>query len=241
MRLLIMGPQGVGKGTQAALLSEHYGIPAISTGDIFRYNIKNKTELGVEALKYIDKGELVPDELTNKIVKDRLAMDDAKNGWILDGYPRNASQVEALDAILGELDTPLDAVVALDADHDVLMERMKKRAEIEGRSDDTPEAIAKRLDVYAKETAPLLDIYQKRGLLKTFNASAPSTRSRPPSWRSLAEGKTKQNNIFPTKAGIATRRTCLDSRFRVFLQVGVSSGTHSNRQGTERGSWLKTV
>ena len=130
MRLLIMGPQGVGKGTQAALLSEHYGIPAISTGDIFRYNIKNKTELGVEALKYIDK---------------------------------------ALDAILGELDTPLDAVVALDADHDVLMERMKKRAEIEGRSDDTPEAIAKRLDVYAKETAPLLDIYQKRGLLKTFN------------------------------------------------------------------------
>ena len=145
----------------------------------------------------------MPDELTNKIVKDRLAMDDAKNGWILDGYPRNASQVEALDAILGELDTPLDAVVALDADHDVLMERMKKRAEIEGRSDDTPEAIAKRLDVYAKETAPLLDIYQK--------------------------------------AGIATRRTCLDSRFRVFLQVGVSSGTHSNRQGTERGSWLKTV
>ena len=241
MRLLIMGPQGVGKGTQAALLSEHYGIPAISTGDIFRYNIKNKTELGVEALKYIDKGELVPDELTNKIVKDRLAMDDAKNGWILDGYPRNASQVEALDAILGELDTPLDAVVALDADHDVLMERMKKRAEIEGRSDDTPEAIAKRLDVYAKETAPLLDIYQKRGLLKTFNGVGAVDEIRPPSWRSLAEGKTKQNNIFPTKAGIATRRTCLDSRFRVFLQVGVSSGTHSNRQGTERGSWLKTV
>ena len=169
MRLLIMGPQGVGKGTQAALLSEHYGIPAISTGDIFRYNIKNKTELGVEALKYIDKGELVPDELTNKIVKDRLAMDDAKNGWILDGYPRNASQVEALDAILGELDTPLDAVVALDADHDVLMERMKKRAEIEGRSDDTPESIVNSLYVYSKETAPLLDIYQKRGLLKTFN------------------------------------------------------------------------
>ena len=97
------GPPGVGKGTQAALLSEHYGIPAISTGDIFRYNIKNKTELGVEALTYINKGELVPDELTNKIVKDRLAMDDAKNGWILDGYPRNASQVEALDAILADL------------------------------------------------------------------------------------------------------------------------------------------
>ena len=123
----------------------------------------------MEALTYINKGELVPDELTNKIVKDRLAMDDAKNGWILDGYPRNASQVEALDAILADLGTPLDAVVALDADHDVLMERMKKRAEIEGRSDDTPEAIAKRLDVYATETAPLLSTYGERGLLKTFN------------------------------------------------------------------------
>lgn len=165
MRLLIMGPQGVGKGTQAALLAEHYGIPAISTGDIFRYNIKNKTELGLEALKYTDKGELVPDELTNKIVKDRLAMDDAKNGWILDGYPRNASQVKALDAMLEELGTPLDKVVALDADHDVLMQRIAKRAQEQGRSDDTPEAITKRLATYAKETAPLLDTYKSRGQL----------------------------------------------------------------------------
>ena len=123
MRLLIMGPQGVGKGTQAALLSEHYGIPAISTGDIFRYNIKNKTELGVEALKYIDKGELVPDELTNKIVKDRLAMDDAKNGWILDGYPRNASQVEALDAILGEQP---DVLLQADTDEPLTPEDMAR-------------------------------------------------------------------------------------------------------------------
>ena len=165
MRLLIMGPQGVGKGTQAALLAEHYGIPAISTGDIFRYNIKNKTELGLEALKYTDKGELVPDELTNKIVKDRLAMDDAKNGWILDGYPRNASQVKALDAMLEELGTPLDKVVALDADHDVLMQRIAKRAQEQGRADDTPEAIAKRLETYEKETAPLLDTYKSRGQL----------------------------------------------------------------------------
>ncbi|OZG63675.1 adenylate kinase [Bifidobacterium hapali] len=165
MRLLIMGPQGVGKGTQAALLAEHFGIPAISTGDIFRYNIKNKTELGLEALKYTDKGELVPDSLTNTIVKDRLAKDDAKNGWILDGYPRNASQVEALDQMLAELGTPLDKVVALDANHDVLMERIAKRAKEQGRSDDTPDAIAKRLETYAKETAPLLDIYQQRGQL----------------------------------------------------------------------------
>lgn len=165
MRLLIMGPQGVGKGTQAALLAEHYGIPAISTGDIFRYNIKNKTPLGLEAMSYTDKGELVPDSLTNTIVKDRLAMDDAKGGWILDGYPRNASQVEALDAMLAELGTPLDAVVALDADHDVLMERMTKRAAEQGRTDDTPEVIAKRLETYARETAPLLDIYRDRGAL----------------------------------------------------------------------------
>ena len=147
-RLLIMGPQGVGKGTQAALLSKYYGIPAISTGDIFRYNLKNGTELGKQAKAYTDKGELVPDELTNKIVKDRLGMDDAARGWILDGYPRSASQVEALDKMLQELGTPLTAAVALDADHDVLMQR-----------------IAKRLDIYAKETAPLLNTYKSRGLL----------------------------------------------------------------------------
>ena len=155
MRLLIMGPQGVGKGTQAAKLAEHFGIPAISTGDIFRYNLKNQTELGKQAQAFIDKGELVPDELTNSIVKDRLAMDDA--------------QVEALDTMLEELGTPLDAVVALDADHDVLMERMMKRAEIEGRADDTPEVIAKRLEVYAAETAPLLNIYADRGVLVKIN------------------------------------------------------------------------
>ncbi len=169
MRLLIMGPQGVGKGTQAAKLAEHFGIPAISTGDIFRYNLKNQTELGKQAQAFIDKGELVPDELTNSIVKDRLAMDDAQGGWILDGYPRNASQVEALDTMLEELGTPLYAVVALDADHDVLMERMMKRAEIEGRADDTPEVIAKRLEVYAAETAPLLNIYADRGVLVKIN------------------------------------------------------------------------
>ena len=165
MRLLIMGPQGVGKGTQAALLAEHYGIPAISTGDIFRANIKGKTALGPKVIAYTDKGELVPDELTNSIVKDRLAQDDTKNGWILDGYPRNAAQVEALDAMLEELGTPLDAVVALDADHDVLMARIAKRAEEQGRTDDTPDAIAKRLATYAKETAPLLDTYKSRGQL----------------------------------------------------------------------------
>ncbi|WP_416174672.1 MAG: adenylate kinase [Bifidobacterium crudilactis] len=165
MRLLIMGPQGVGKGTQAELLAKHYDIPAISTGDIFRYNLKNNTPLGQEAKTFMNKGLLVPDELTNKIVKDRLAMEDAAKGWILDGYPRNAAQVEALDTMLDELGTPLDNAIALTADRSVLMERMTKRAEIEGREDDTPEAIAKRLDVYEHETAPILDIYRTRGNL----------------------------------------------------------------------------
>ncbi len=165
MRLLIMGPQGVGKGTQAALLSEHYGIPAISTGDIFRYNLKNKTELGVQAQAYMDRGELVPDDLTNSIVKDRLAMDDAKNGWILDGYPRNIAQVHALDEMLNDLGAPLDHAIVLEAGRDVLLERMAKRAAEEGRSDDTPEAIAKRLETYDRETAPLLDVYESRGML----------------------------------------------------------------------------
>ena len=111
----------------------------------------------------------MPDELTNSIVKDRLAQDDAANGWILDGYPRNASQVEALDAMLAELGQKLDAVVALEASRDVLLERMAKRAKEQGRSDDTPEVIAKRLETYEKETAPLLDIYKQRGLLISVN------------------------------------------------------------------------
>ena len=139
MRLLIMGPQGVGKGTQAKLLAEHYGIPTISTGDIFRANIKNKTELGKKVLEYTSQGFLVPDELTNEIVRDRLAQDDAKNGWILDGYPRNVAQVSALDEILEGLGEQLDAVVALTAPTNVLLERMAKRAKEEGRADDTPE------------------------------------------------------------------------------------------------------
>lgn len=164
-RLLIMGPQGVGKGTQAALLSKHYGIPAISTGDIFRYNLREGTDLGKQAQAYTDRGELVPDELTNKIVQDRLGMKDAAQGWILDGYPRSSSQVKALDQMLDTLGTPLTGVVALDANHDILMGRIAKRAREEGRADDTPEAIAKRLDIYAKETAPLLDTYKSRGLL----------------------------------------------------------------------------
>jgi len=164
-RLVIMGPQGAGKGTQAALLAESLGIVAISTGDIFRANIKGGTELGKLAQSYSARGELVPDEVTNSMVRDRLAQDDVASGFILDGYPRNAAQVLELDSILADLGVSLDAVVELTADRDELLERLRKRAEIEGREDDTDEAIARRLDIYAEQTAPLTDAYRARDLL----------------------------------------------------------------------------
>lgn len=164
-RLIIMGPQGAGKGTQAARLAEHYGIPAISTGDIFRANIKGGTELGRLVQEYTAKGELVPDSVTNDMVRDRLAQDDVARGFILDGYPRNAAQVVELDGILADLGVELDAVLELTADRDELLARLRKRAEIEGREDDTEEAIARRLDIYAEQTAPLTSAYAERGLL----------------------------------------------------------------------------
>ncbi|GAA4831210.1 adenylate kinase [Luteimicrobium xylanilyticum] len=160
-----MGPQGAGKGTQAARLAEHLGVPAISTGDIFRANIKGGTELGVLAQSYTAKGELVPDSVTNDMVRDRLAQADAKDGFILDGYPRNAAQVAELDSILGDAGVALDGVIELVAERDELLARLRKRAEIEGREDDTEEAIARRLDIYAEQTAPLTDAYAERGLL----------------------------------------------------------------------------
>jgi adenylate kinase len=164
-RLVIMGPQGAGKGTQAARLAEQLAIPAISTGDIFRANIKGGTELGRLAQEYTAKGDLVPDSVTNAMVRDRLAQDDAAQGFILDGYPRNAAQVVELDTILADLGVALDGVVELTADRDELLARLAKRAEIEGREDDTEEAIARRLDIYAEQTAPLTSAYDERGLL----------------------------------------------------------------------------
>lgn len=169
MHLLIMGPQGVGKGTQAKILAEHYKIQTISTGDIFRYNIKNETDLGLKVKQIIDRGELVSDELTGELVRDALSLENAKEGFILDGYPRNVNQVVDLDATLDEFDLKLNAVISLTAEKDELMKRLLKRAEIEGREDDTPEAIEKRLEIYDTQTQPLLDLYKKRGLLKEIN------------------------------------------------------------------------
>jgi len=164
-RLVIMGPQGSGKGTQAARLAEHLGVPTISTGDIFRSNIARGTALGALAQEYTARGELVPDAVTNDMVRDRLSEPDVADGFILDGFPRNAAQVRALDEILEGLGVQLDAVVQLVAERTELLARMRKRAELEGRADDTEDAIARRLDIYDAETAPLAAAYAERGLL----------------------------------------------------------------------------
>ena len=165
MRLLIMGAPGAGKGTQATAIAEHYRVPAISIGDMFRTNIKNGTELGKKVKAIMDAGDLVPDELTDAIVVDRLNQDDAANGFLLDGYPRNMHQVEALDAYLKEHGQRLDAVISLDVDPELLTQRLLKRAEIEGRTDDSEETIRNRMKVYSSQTEPLLEHYRSAGIL----------------------------------------------------------------------------
>ncbi|XPP27871.1 MAG: adenylate kinase [Leucobacter sp.] len=172
-RLLIIGAPGAGKGTQAARIAERYGIPAISTGDIFRANIKAGTELGKRVSAIIESGQLVPDELTNEIVADRLRQDDVADGFLLDGYPRTVAQVHALDRVLEADARRLDAVVLLEADTDSVVERLLKRAQIEGRVDDTEEIIRHRQDVYAEQTAPLVELFAERGILVTVDGLGP--------------------------------------------------------------------
>ena len=164
-RLLIVGPQGSGKGTQGVLVAEAFGIPVVSTGDIFRANIKAGTELGQQVTAFMEAGDLVPDELTSAIVRDRLSQDDAANGFLLDGYPRNTAQVAHLDEFLGERGETLDAVILLDVPREESLERLRLRAIEQGRADDTAEAIAKRLDIYEQETAPIIEVYAERGIV----------------------------------------------------------------------------
>ena len=169
IRILLIGPPGAGKGTQAALLAQHFGIPAISTGDIFRENVRNETPLGLEAKAFMDRGEYVPDSLTNALVRDRLNQEDAVAGFLLDGYPRTIDQVDELDDILDETNKKLDVVVQLTADSEELLRRLSGRAQEQGRSDDTPDVIKRRLDVYEDQTAPLIDIYASRSLVAKVN------------------------------------------------------------------------
>jgi adenylate kinase len=165
MRLILMGPPGAGKGTQAKVISARLGVPAVSTGDIFRANVSEGTPLGVEAKRYMDAGDYVPDEVTNAMVRDRLAQEDAAGGFLLDGYPRTVAQVAELDSMLGDAGTSLDAVVVLTVNDEELVQRLLKRAETEGRTDDTEEVVRHRQDVYNEQTAPLIEVYAERGLL----------------------------------------------------------------------------
>jgi adenylate kinase len=191
MRLVLVGPPGAGKGTQASFLAAHYSIPHISTGDIFRANLKASTPLGLQAKGYMDAGQLVPDEVTNEMVKDRLTHDDTANGFLLDGFPRNTVQAEVLRAFLAEKRTPLSAVLELAIDNEIIIKRLSSRltckacgapatpdaaacsacgGELYQREDDKEEVIAKRLAVYEEQTAPIVHFYRTEGLLITISA-----------------------------------------------------------------------
>jgi adenylate kinase len=197
MRLVLVGPPGAGKGTQAEFIAEHFSIPKISTGDIFRANVSGGTDLGRLAKKFMDAGDLVPDEVTNAMVRDRLAQPDAIDGFLLDGFPRNVQQAGELDCILEEIDSALSVVLDLDVDHDEVVRRLSGRrtckkcghvwhidfdppsvagicdrcsGELYHRDDDQPETVRHRLEVYASQTAPLIEFYVNRGQLVAINA-----------------------------------------------------------------------
>jgi adenylate kinase len=197
MRLILVGPPGAGKGTQAVALAAHYKIPHISTGDIFRANLKNGTELGKKAQSFMDRGELVPDSVTNEMVKDRLGNSDVINGFLLDGFPRNTNQAEVLDAILIEKKMPLDAALELSIDNSEIVKRLSGRrtcrncsatfhkdfekpkvdgvcdkcsGELYQREDDKEEVITRRLEIYAQQTEPIISYYKNAGILKNMSA-----------------------------------------------------------------------
>ena len=172
-RLLIVGPPGAGKGTQAARISERFGIPTISTGDIFRKNIADGTDLGKQVKAIVDAGDYVPDSLTNALVTDRLNEADADGGFLLDGYPRTTEQVQYLTDLLAQHGHVLDAVIRLVADQDEIVRRLRQRAVDQGRVDDSEEAIRHRQDVYIRETAPLIDLFRDQGLLIEIDGLGP--------------------------------------------------------------------
>ena len=198
MKIIMLGAPGAGKGTQAKLIAEKYGIPHISTGDIFRANIKEGTELGKEAKEYMDKGQLVPDELTVRILLDRVAKDDCKNGYVLDGFPRTIPQAEVLDEEVSKLGDKIDFAINVDVPDENIIRRMGGRraclkcgatyhiehippkkegicdtcgSELVLRDDDKPETVKNRLDVYHKQTQPLIDYYGKKNILKTVDGT----------------------------------------------------------------------
>lgn len=182
MNLLVLGPQGAGKGTQAKRISDEYGVPHVSTGDMFRA-LDVSTELGRKVKAIMDAGDLVPDEATIAMIRDRLAQADAQHGFVLDGFPRNLAQADALDEMLGNIGRGLDAILFFDVPDEVGLERALSRAKLENRSDDTPEAIAKRLETYHRETEPIVEHYRTTGKLVPLHAG----RTVEEVWREIAE------------------------------------------------------
>lgn len=168
-RLIFLGPPGSGKGTQADKLANNEQIPHISTGDLLRKAVADKTDLGVKAKSYMDKGELVPDKLVLDMVRERLHQPDVQSGWILDGFPRNVAQAQSLENLLKEVQQVSDSVISLEVPDDILVERLRGR----GRKDDNEETIRRRLEVYREQTAPLIDFYRARGQLKPIDGSQP--------------------------------------------------------------------
>jgi adenylate kinase len=170
-RLLIVGPQGSGKGTQGVRIAEALGVPVVSTGDVFRANVAGGTDLGVQVKEIIDAGQLVPDELTSAVVRDRLSKEDAAGGFLLDGYPRNLPQVMHLDEFLGGREEKLDAVIVLEVPREESIARLSKRALEQGRADDTEAVIAQRLAIYESETAPIIGVYATRGIVDEIDGT----------------------------------------------------------------------
>jgi adenylate kinase len=168
VNLLVLGPQGAGKGTQAKRIAAEHDLPHVSTGDMFRAAIAGKTTLGTQVESILAKGELVPDEITVAMIRERLSEPDAESGFVLDGFPRNLAQADALDDMLGDIDRSLDAILFFDLPDDVATDRMLKRAADEGRADDTPEVIARRLEIYHSETEPIVEHYRVSGKLIPF-------------------------------------------------------------------------
>ena len=170
INVLVLGPQGSGKGTQAKRICVAHGIPHVSTGDMFRAAIVERTNLGLQVEPILASGELVPDELTIALIRDRLSKDDAAGGFVLDGFPRNLVQAEALDGMLAAIGRPLDAVLFFDLDDDTATQRALGRARDEGRVDDTPEVMARRLVIYHEQTEPVVERYRAAGTLRALNA-----------------------------------------------------------------------
>ncbi|MGH3017716.1 MAG: adenylate kinase [Gaiellaceae bacterium] len=201
LNILILGPQGSGKGTQAARIAAEYGVPHVATGEMFRAAIAAGTPLGKEVEPILASGALVPDELTIGLIRERLSEDDAERGFVLDGFPRNAAQAEALDDLLDELDRPLDVVLDLHVSDEVCMERLMGRVQQEGRTDDSPEAIAKRLEIFHRETQPLIGYYLPRGIVVGVHGD----RSRDEVWGEIVEALERVAER--ARSGLSAQRT----------------------------------